>query len=599
MKFRTTLLIAVLSLVVGPLLATVLAVSIVIDRAARRDVSDGLSRSQDVFVEQLKQREALLRTESRVVAEEPRLKAVAATEDVTHETVLGVAQELKRALQSDTFLMTDENGVLLADTSDAAASGFDMSKLPMIATALSNGEASLIVTDQLAGKESLIQMQTRRLAFGTTVVGVVGIGYRFNDKAAEAASRQCSSGVAMQVDGKTVALSGAPGSPADVDAALASVTPGAPTEVTLGGQRFLAVVAPMPGYVGAHRVQYALMRSLEDALAPKDQLLHLLYVVFGVALLAAFVLSFTFSGRIAKPIFDLATFARSVAKGELRPTAKVAGSLEVRALAQAMNEMVSEIATSRRKLAERERAAKEMEIATRIQTSILPKNLSVERLQIAASMAPASDVGGDYYDVLPFKNGAFIGIGDVAGHGLSAGLLMLMIQSLVSALVRSMPDSAPSGIVNTLNSLMFENIRARLSQDEHVTFTLLKYSADGRVVFAGAHEEMLLCHKEGPCEQVPTPGTWLGAMESIVAHTVDTELMLRSGDVLVVYSDGLIEGHNAAGEEMGLARIAAIVEKHRDEPVDEIRKHALAAVAAHMGAKAHDDDVTLVVMRYT
>ena len=96
---------------------------------------------------------------------------------------------------------------------------------------------------------------------------------------------------------------------------------------------------------------------------------------------------------------------------------------------------------TRRQVAERERLEKEMEIAARIQTSILPRDVSVAGLEIAAAMQPATEVGGDYYDVVPVDDGCWLGIGDVAGHGLGTGLVMLMMQSGIGALARKLPDA--------------------------------------------------------------------------------------------------------------------------------------------------------------
>jgi hypothetical protein len=86
---------------------------------------------------------------------------------------------------------------------------------------------------------------------------------------------------------------------------------------------------------------------------------------------------------------------------------------------------------------------KELEIGARIQTCILPAAIEVPGLSVSARMIPASEVGGDYYGVFPTHDGAWIGIGVVAGHGLTSGLVMLMMQSAVAALGRARPDALP------------------------------------------------------------------------------------------------------------------------------------------------------------
>ncbi len=85
----------------------------------------------------------------------------------------------------------------------------------------------------------------------------------------------------------------------------------------------------------------------------------------------------------------------------------------------------------------------ELAIAHRIQTQMLPREIEVLGLECASAMRPADDIGGDYFDVLPAKRGAWIAIGDVAGHGLSAGLIMLLLQSAVASVSRAMPNATP------------------------------------------------------------------------------------------------------------------------------------------------------------
>src|SRR5262249_6095905 len=148
-------------------------------------------------------------------------------------------------------------------------------------------------------------------------------------------------------------------------------------------------------------------------------------------------------------------------------------------------------------------------------------------------------------------------IGDVSGHGLTAGLVMLMAQSAIGALVREMPLASPRTVLCAVNALLFENVRRRLGQDEVLTLSLLRYARGGRVVFAGAHEEMLVWRRQtGRCERLPTPGTWLAAMADVEPFLNDDELTLGDGDVLVMYTDGVTEAADSTGEQFGLDRLA-------------------------------------------
>ncbi|HEY4105870.1 MAG TPA: SpoIIE family protein phosphatase [Polyangiaceae bacterium] len=257
---------------------------------------------------------------------------------------------------------------------------------------------------------------------------------------------------------------------------------------------------------------------------------------------------------------------------------------------------VAEEARQREK-AEKERLERELEIATQIQTSILPRDLRVKNLELAATMLPATEVGGDYYDVLPGPDGAWLGIGDVAGHGLRPGLVMMMLQSVIAALLAQNFDAPPSAILRAANAVLYENVRKRLRQDEHATLTLIRYFDDGKLSFAGAHEEIVILRAEsGKCERIATPGTWLAATRDIADATEDQFAELRDGDILLLYTDGVIEATNASGEAYGLDRLCTELEAFASLGAAQIVSGLLGSVRAFLDEQL--DDIALVVARY-
>jgi phosphoserine phosphatase RsbU/P len=250
-----------------------------------------------------------------------------------------------------------------------------------------------------------------------------------------------------------------------------------------------------------------------------------------------------------------------------------------------------------REKAEKQRLEQELSIATRIQTSILPRDFKVRGLEIAATMLPATEVGGDYYDVLPTAQGCWIGIGDVAGHGLRPGLVMMMLQSVVAALVRSTPGATPHELLSVVNAVLYDNVRERLQQDEHATLSLIRYCDSGELLFAGAHEDMLVLRADtGKVEPVQTLGTWVGATRDVGDAMQDSTTRLRDGDVLVLYTDGVIEAMNQAGEQFGTPRLVHEIERAGSRPVAEIRDQICSAVTEFMDQQR--DDIALLVARY-
>jgi DNA-binding LacI/PurR family transcriptional regulator/serine phosphatase RsbU (regulator of sigma subunit) len=254
-------------------------------------------------------------------------------------------------------------------------------------------------------------------------------------------------------------------------------------------------------------------------------------------------------------------------------------------------------AATERQRAERGRLEQEMEIAARIQTSLVLKTIDVPGLDVAAAMLPATEVGGDYYDVVPFDGGCWLGIGDVAGHGLPTGLVMLVIQSAVAALVVNDPDASPRNAAAIVNAVLFDSVRQRMRQDEHATLLLLRYSA-GRIVYAGAHEEILVYRAEiGRCERIETFGPVFGAVPDVTATLAERAFDLARNDLLILYTDGLTDAMSAAGEFFGVERVCALVEGVADEPVGAVRDALFEGVRAW--APVFRDDVSVVVVRRT
>jgi serine phosphatase RsbU (regulator of sigma subunit) len=247
---------------------------------------------------------------------------------------------------------------------------------------------------------------------------------------------------------------------------------------------------------------------------------------------------------------------------------------------------------------ERKRLERELEVASRLQTSILPPQLSFGGYETAARMVPATEVGGDYYDIIPQDDGCWIGMGDVAGHGLRAAVVMTMVQSMVSVLTRDAPNASPRDVIVALNRAVHENVFCRLRTNDHVTFCLMRCRANGEITFAGAHEVVLVYRaKSGRCERIETPGTWLGPASDIAPFTDNHSLSLGRGDMMVLYTDGVIEAKAANREEFGLDRLATLIEESQAETVGTICDRVVSTVQQWMPVQ--DDDLTLLLHRRT
>jgi sigma-B regulation protein RsbU (phosphoserine phosphatase) len=241
-----------------------------------------------------------------------------------------------------------------------------------------------------------------------------------------------------------------------------------------------------------------------------------------------------------------------------------------------------------------ERAAKELEIASAIQMSVLPVEFAIPGLEAAARMIPADEIGGDYYDTIPVPGGCWIAIGDVAGHGMRAGLTMLQVQSALAALVRQAPNSRPVDLWSALNATFYDTVRKRLGHDEHMTLSLLRYHDDGQFELVGAHEELVIWRSatETP-ETIPLTGTWVGLAQVAPVH--EQRFRLGRGDVLVLYTDGIIEARDRkSGQMLGLDEVRNSLGRTHARSVEEIRD----AIFDLTASSRRDDDASVLVFRY-
>ena len=589
MRFATAILSGSLAVIIGIVGVTSLVSARVVEHDARSALDEGLQRGSLVFEELFSQRQTLLAVNAQIVTEEPRLEALVASEDVDHATAYDVCRELQRAVGSNLFLLTDGEGVLVADAADEDATDVELRDEPVVADALASGTGRGIwLADGRA-----YQMASRRLALGETVLGVLVVGWEIDDALADAAAREAGGAVVVLANELPVASSLPAGTmggrlPAEagVDGAFATIAvAGAPHRVLVGR------------LAGDDRLQVLVLRSLDEALATSRRVVGQIYGVGAGAVLVAILLALWFARWLTRPLRSLLDFTQEIAAGHLEVRSSPRGVRELEVLGDAMNRMAAQLVASREQLAASERVAREMEIAHRIQTSILPVTPSLPGYSLAASMQTASEVGGDYYDVISGRAGGWIAIGDVAGHGLPAGLVMLMMQSAASVLVHTMPDEAPSTLIARLNRFLFDNIRTRLVQDEFVTFTLLRCSRDGEVVYAGAHEDIVVWREAtGECERWQTPGPWLGVCADVESVTRDQTRRLERGDLMVLYTDGVTEAMNEAREQFGVERLCELVRAHAQRPVDELVQRVCERIGAWRSRQV--DDVTVLVIRY-
>ena len=246
------------------------------------------------------------------------------------------------------------------------------------------------------------------------------------------------------------------------------------------------------------------------------------------------------------------------------------------------------------------RLGAELDVARQIQLMVLPRanELTViDHLEIAAYMRPADEVGGDYYDVLQNGNNLKIGIGDVTGHGLESGVLMLMVQSIARALQEA-GEMNPAKFLVDLNRAIFKNIE-RTRTDKHLTLSFLDYDGE-RLTISGQHEDMIVVRQNGNVERIETADLGLPVgLEFDIAPFVDTrEILFEKGDMIVLHTDGVTEAENSSGELFGFERLLEGARRMHGGTAEDVIKGILDDLMTYIGTQKIHDDITLVVMRH-
>lgn len=234
----------------------------------------------------------------------------------------------------------------------------------------------------------------------------------------------------------------------------------------------------------------------------------------------------------------------------------------------------------------------EMAVAKRIQTSLLPRVQRLPGWEVAAVMLPADEVGGDYYDVMVNDAGElWVAIGDVSGHGVESGLIMMMTQTSVATAVSQSSGLLPSAVLRQVNRVITENI-ARLRADRYMSLTAMVVRGD-QLVFAGKHQDFFVWRAdEGRVERVETWGTWLGVTEALGEHVRDDAVRLGPRDVVLLFTDGVTEASNVWGRMYGQERLQQLLQKHAGLELEELVRRIVRDVSERMAEQT--DDLTLL-----
>jgi sigma-B regulation protein RsbU (phosphoserine phosphatase) len=331
----------------------------------------------------------------------------------------------------------------------------------------------------------------------------------------------------------------------------------------------------------------------------------LFLIVEAFSLLAGMRLSRT----ITEAVENLYEGTRQVMRGEFSHRVLVRGEDQLSDLGRSFNRMSENLETLVAVSKEKERMQSELEIAREVQAGLYPRETPrFESIELVAMSQPARMASGDYFDYLCLDDGRVIfAIGDVAGKGISAALLMASIQSTMRAQLRpylppargaAESQEAPPEPLSTatLVSRLNQQIHQFTSASKYATFFCACYDdRTGELHYTNAGHLPPLLIRNGKIETLNVDGLVVGAFA--FATYEESVLRFESGDLLVLYTDGITEPENVYGEEYGEERLRTLLLANAHREPREIAEMIVASVQEWVGQAEQFDDITLMIVK--
>ena len=333
----------------------------------------------------------------------------------------------------------------------------------------------------------------------------------------------------------------------------------------------------------------------------KALIVNAIFAIAAIALIVA-VIEYFISRTISKPIIKLTDTVKNTGEGDFDKKSDIDTRDEIGDLARGFNKMQDNLKLYTENLqavtAEKERIGAELNVATKIQADMLPRIFppfpQKKEIDLFASMTPAKEVGGDFYDFfLIDENHLALVIADVSGKGVPAALFMVISKTLIKN--RTMQGGTPAQILADVNNQLCEGNDA----DMFVTCWLgIVDLSTGKMTAANAgHEFPAICGPDRKFELLKDKhGFVLAGMEG--ARYRDYDLQLERGGSIFVYTDGVPEATNAGNEMFGTDRMLEALNRRADKGPATFLKEVGADVQGFTGEAPQFDDITMVGMTW-
>jgi phosphoserine phosphatase RsbU/P len=325
-------------------------------------------------------------------------------------------------------------------------------------------------------------------------------------------------------------------------------------------------------------------------------------VLFLLLELISLIAGIQLSRSITGAVHEMYEGTQHVKDGDFSYRVPVKGSDQLAELTNSFNTMTENLGRLIVVAKEKERLESELAIAREVQDQLFPKDVPFTKtLELKGVCHPARMVSGDYYDfmALPHDSLAFA-IGDVAGKGISAALLMATIQSTMRTQISTANSNGNGNHAHLSTAYMVGNLNRQLyattAPEKYATFYFAMYDeAEHTLTYTNAGHLSPLLVRDGKVSLLEPTGTVVGAFPFAVYE--EKTVSLEHGDMLVAYTDGLVEPENAYGEMYGEERLQELLLKYTHADSSEIIARAMDAVVQWTGSSELQDDMTMVVAR--
>ncbi|MBT3704839.1 SpoIIE family protein phosphatase [Candidatus Peregrinibacteria bacterium] len=334
---------------------------------------------------------------------------------------------------------------------------------------------------------------------------------------------------------------------------------------------------------------------LMDYLGTGEMSLEIVLMFFCIMALYVFVSFFWF---VVKPIRSVLSQMQLVMNGKKFKKVYTRRVDEVGVLANFFNQMTQSFTEVADDIQDRNRILDELAVAAELQKEIFPDEVpQLDQLKIVAKNRPATELGGDSYDFIETKDKLYMYVGDVTGHGVTAGLIMAMVNAMIDSFATTYTN-ARDVMIQTNN-----HIKKYVKPSMYMTLVMLCWdkAAKKMTYVGGGHEHILVYRKaKGEIDDIVSGGTALGMTEDATATAVEKEILLAPGDLVVLYTDGITEAKNESEELYGLERLkSTILDYGQTYTAAGVSHHIATDLSSFVGDESQIDDMTLIVVEKT